>query len=186
MAHLLTVKTIATENISPLSSEGQTAGDYILLNNDRVILSGQSTQTENGVWIVNSSGDWTRALDFQAGLLVEPGTTIFVTHGKWARYEFFVDENREVTVGIDSISFSVARGPGIPLGQGPVVVDWPYVGLRASGVQEGDVNQPNVRFNEYGLAESATPGGISGGLIEGLNFAGGTDTTPISAELRQS
>jgi hypothetical protein len=75
------VRAVATSNVSSLS--GTTTIDGVSLSaNDRVLLTGQTTASQNGAWIVQS-GSWTRPvtegstaeLDFGAMWLVLSGTT---------------------------------------------------------------------------------------------------------------
>ena len=52
------VKAVATSNITT-SNVTTIIDGYTLLNGDRVLLIGQTTSSENGIWIVNTSGAWT-------------------------------------------------------------------------------------------------------------------------------
>lgn len=73
------VLCVATGNVTALS--GEQTFDGITTSASRVLLTGQSTATQNGLW-VTASGAWTRPADFAAGkdaaddsLYVQKGTT---------------------------------------------------------------------------------------------------------------
>ncbi len=54
------VSLVATTNVSPLSGT-TTVGGSAPSNNEYVLLTGQTTTSQNGVWQVNTSGAWTQA-----------------------------------------------------------------------------------------------------------------------------
>ena len=56
---------VATSNITLANT--QTVDGVSLSANDRVLVAGQSTQTENGIYKVVSGGSWTRTDDMAAG-----------------------------------------------------------------------------------------------------------------------
>lgn len=62
------VKAVSDANIVTLSGITTTV-DGVLLNGanvDRVLLTGQTTQSQNGIWVIQS-GAWTRPVDFATG-----------------------------------------------------------------------------------------------------------------------
>lgn len=62
------VRAVSTTNIASLSGLATTV-DGVALNTDgfRVLLAGQTTASQNGIWLVHS-GAWTRPVDFATGL----------------------------------------------------------------------------------------------------------------------
>lgn len=68
-------KSAATSNVT-LSGE-QTVDGRGVVAGDRVLLTGQSSGAENGVWVV-SAGDWTRPLDFDETREFYSGDLVFV------------------------------------------------------------------------------------------------------------
>lgn len=78
---LTEVMALATSNVTPLQNS-QTIDGVALKMNDRVLLTGQTTASQNGVWVCNTTGNWTRPLDFTSGsnavgkmVAVRAGTT---------------------------------------------------------------------------------------------------------------
>lgn len=101
------VRVVATSNIT--LSGSQTIDGETTVTGDRVLLTAQSNPAENGIWIANSSGAWTRASDANVwselvgahtfviegsasykgtGWLctVEPGGTLGATAVTWIQY----------------------------------------------------------------------------------------------------
>lgn len=72
------VKALATTNIT--LSGTQTIDGVALSADDRVLLTGQNTVAENGLWVV-SGGAWTRPTDFDSAGDVSEGAYVFVEEG---------------------------------------------------------------------------------------------------------
>lgn len=72
------VRAVATTNIALTGT--QTIDGIALVANDRVLLTGQTTGTENGVYVV-AAGAWARAVDADATGEITPGATWFVEEG---------------------------------------------------------------------------------------------------------
>ena len=71
---------IATSNLTLANT--QTVDGVSLAAGNRVLVAGQSTATQNGIYLVVDGGSWTRATDFAAGedaagafMFIEKGTT---------------------------------------------------------------------------------------------------------------
>lgn len=72
----------------------------------RVLVKNQSTASENGIYDV-STGNWTRARDFDGAYDVVTGTRVFVVGGAtYALFEFAVSTAGEITIDSSSISFT--------------------------------------------------------------------------------
>src|SRR6266487_3877685 len=71
------VKALSTSNVT--QSGPQTIDGVSCVANDRVLLTGQSTASQNGIWIV-ASGSWTRPTDF-ASASSQLGAYVFVEGG---------------------------------------------------------------------------------------------------------
>lgn len=70
-------KVVGTTNLS--LSTLQTIDSHTLLANERVLLTGQTDATQNGLWLAQS-GSWTRPTDFATGNSVTDAT-VFVDTG---------------------------------------------------------------------------------------------------------
>lgn len=85
----------------------QTIDGVLLASGDRVLVWNQSSAIDNGIWVV-SSGNWSRALDFNGNRDATEGTKVFVTDGStYGGVSFYVSSIG--TIGADVISLSVTK-----------------------------------------------------------------------------
>ena len=105
------VATTANGTLASAFANGQTVDGITLATNDRIMLKDQSTQTENGIYVVNASGAPTRADDFAAGSGVA-GAFAFVEQGTTnADSGFVVSSNKgSDIVGTNNIVFAQFSG----------------------------------------------------------------------------
>jgi hypothetical protein len=94
--YLAIVSAISTANIAALTGT-PTIDGFATSAGQRVLLVGQSTPSQNGVWVTNA-GAWTRPTDFFAGLVTGPLTT-FSTNGTAKANHGYVMVTASVTVG---------------------------------------------------------------------------------------
>jgi hypothetical protein len=90
---------------------GDTAGGVTLATGDRILVNGQTTTSENGIYVVQASGQALRATDFDTATEVDSGDFIFVTSGTYANTGW-VQTLRPATIGTDPISFTQFSGAG--------------------------------------------------------------------------
>lgn len=99
------VRTVSTYNIS--LSGVMTIDGVTLANGDRVLVNGQTDKTQNGIYIVNSSGAWARASDANSSSTLIPGLQVFVDKGATTYGEtgWVLNNTTPVNVGADVITF---------------------------------------------------------------------------------
>lgn len=73
------VRAVASTNIATLSGP-QTVDDVSLIAGDRVLVAGQSTASQNGIYTV-AAGAWVRATDADANGEIKDGTLVPVAEG---------------------------------------------------------------------------------------------------------
>jgi hypothetical protein len=105
-AAILTNVAIATA-----LENGDTAGGVTLATGDRILVNGQTTTSENGIYVVQASGQALRATDFDTATEVDSGDFIFVTSGTYANTGW-VQTLKPATIGTDPISFTQFSGAG--------------------------------------------------------------------------
>jgi hypothetical protein len=92
------------------------AGDVIdsvtLAEGNRVLVNGQTTQSQNGIYVVQASGAAVRATDFDTALEVKSGDFIFVSAGTNYANTGWVQTLTPATIGSDPISFTQFSGAG--------------------------------------------------------------------------
>jgi hypothetical protein len=92
------------------------AGDVVdgvtLAAGMRVLVNGQTTQSQNGIYVIQSSGGPLRALDFDTPTEVKSGDFIFVSSGDSYANTGWVQTLTPATIGTDPISFTQFSGAG--------------------------------------------------------------------------
>ena len=92
---------------------GDTIDGVTLATGDRVLVKNQSTASENGIYVVQSSGAAVRATDFDGTGEVSGGAFTFVEEGTInADSGFVVSSNGPITVGTDAINWVQFSGAG--------------------------------------------------------------------------
>lgn len=95
----------------PLTEDGIAYAD-----GDRYGAKDQTDQTQNGIWVVNTGGAWTRATDADTSAEVTPGMFFFVREGTvngktgWALLT-----PGPITLGVTNLVFTQIFGPGTPV-----------------------------------------------------------------------
>ena len=100
------VATTANGTLASAFANGQTVDGTVLATNDRILIKDQSTQSEHGIYIVNSSGAPTRATDADSAAEIY-GAAVFVTNGTANGGKRFVCSTQApITLGSTSITFA--------------------------------------------------------------------------------
>lgn len=104
------VRALATTNVASLSGP-QTIDTVSLVAGDRVLLTNQTTSTQDGIYVV-AAGAWTRASDYAIGAAVA-GSFMFVEEGTNADTGWVCTNNKgSDVVGTDNLSFTQFSGAG--------------------------------------------------------------------------
>jgi len=101
------VRAASTANgtLASAFQNGSSLDGVTLATNDRILLKDQTTQTENGIYIVNASGAPTRATDADTGTEIKQAA-VFVEEGTVNADNAFVNTNNgTVTIGSTNITF---------------------------------------------------------------------------------
>jgi hypothetical protein len=97
--------------IATALENGDSAGGVTLATGNRVLLKDQTTTSENGIYVVQASGQALRAADFDTATEVDSGDFVFVTAGTYANTGW-VQTNKPATIGTDPILFTQFSGAG--------------------------------------------------------------------------
>lgn len=98
--------------ISTALEAGDVVDGVTLASGMRVLVNGQTTKSENGIYVVQSSGGPIRALDFDTAIEVASGDFIFVSSGDNYANTGWVQTKSPATIGTDEISFTQFSGAG--------------------------------------------------------------------------
>ena len=108
------VVAATTDNITLATDveNGDVLDGVTLATGDRILVKNQSTASQNGIYVVASSGAPTRAADFDSPAEIDGGDFVFITGGTTNDNKGFVQINTVGTIGTDAIEFSQFSGAG--------------------------------------------------------------------------
>ena len=105
-------EAVRTASALPLTlasdfEEGDTVGGVVLVAGDRVLIKAQTDGTENGIYVVQSTGAPVRAVDFDniPNVEVRSGTMVFVSEGTYAGTQWVVNNTGDIIIGTTAITF---------------------------------------------------------------------------------
>ena len=108
------VVAATTTNVT-LSSQlenGDTLDGVTLATGNRILVKNQTTESENGIYVVAESGAPSRAADFDSPAEIDGGDFVYVTGGTVNDNTGWVQTNTVGTIGTDAIQFSQFAGTG--------------------------------------------------------------------------
>lgn len=89
-SQVVQARLVATGNIS--LSGAATIDLVTVVNGDRILAAGQTTASQNGVYVANTSGAWTRATDMDT-MPELAGKTVYITNGFANSAQFYFNGN---------------------------------------------------------------------------------------------
>lgn len=104
--------TTANIDLSTDLENGDVLDGVTLVTGDRVLVKNQTTQSQNGIYVVQASGAAVRATDFDTAAEVDSGDFIFVQSGTVNAGSGWVQTNKPATIGTDPIAFTQFAGAG--------------------------------------------------------------------------
>ena len=154
------VKALGDANLT--LSGAQTVDGVSLVDGDRVLLTGQTTASENGIWIVRT-GTWERPTDFKAGTSVA-GAFCFVEEGtSYADSGWVCTSNGgSDVVGTNGLSFTQFSGAGsISAGNGLQktgnTLSVKVADLLSGGAAEIDGDKIDIDYTPTNYTPDTTP-----------------------------
>jgi hypothetical protein len=107
-------RTVSTSNITLAGL--QTFNGVTQVDGDRHLATGQTDASENGIYIT-STGNWTRAKDFDGNRDVVQGTEVIVVNGAAPRVRWMVTAASPIVIGTSDIDFDLLDDPAITYDQ---------------------------------------------------------------------
>lgn len=105
------VRCATTANIT--LSGSQTIDGITPSSGNRVLVKDQSTAANNGIYVYNASGAWTRATDADADAEVTSGMVVYVEQGTTNGKKLFrLETANPIVVGMTSLTFTEISGSG--------------------------------------------------------------------------
>tara|TARA_B100001057_G_scaffold227388_2_gene227763 strand:+ start:4746 stop:6305 length:1560 start_codon:yes stop_codon:yes gene_type:complete len=106
------VRVVTVANVSLSGGASTTVDGVTLVANDRVLVTAQSTASQNGIYRVKvlgsgSNGTWVRAKDADTTADVTAGLVVMITEGTtYADTQWKLTTNDPITLGTTSLAFS--------------------------------------------------------------------------------
>lgn len=118
------VRVVATTNLPALSGPA-TIDSVAVTTGDRVLITGQTIASQNGIYLVDTTSLWSRAPDLPHGVTADPAFGVIVSEGAvyhdtaWRLSPVYVTGQTLYTVGVDSVRFVQVFGPfPLPVSRG--------------------------------------------------------------------
>jgi len=105
------VRVVTTADVILSGSAPRIVDGVTLIANDRVLVAGQTTGSDNGIYVVTvpgtgSNGTWTRSTDANATGEIEAGMLLMVTDGTiYADTQWVLATNNPIVVGTTALAF---------------------------------------------------------------------------------
>lgn len=106
------VATTSNVDLSTALEAGDAIDGVTLVAGDRVLVKSQSTTSQNGIYVVQSSGAAVRATDFDTPVEIVPGDFVYVSLGTLYNNTGWVQTQVVTTVGTSPIMFEQFSGAG--------------------------------------------------------------------------
>lgn len=146
-------RALADTNITPLSGL-KTIDGVSLIAGDKVLLTGQTTKSENGKWVINA-GAWIRSDDFDETADVKNGAFIFIAEGtKYSDSGWVLTTNTPITIGTTLLDFQQFTGSGQIVAGIGITKEGNELRLSPTGITAGSYTKFNTDI--YGRVISAS------------------------------
>ena len=186
------VQALFTTNIATGSPGALVDGSYTVATGDRILLSGQTTGSQNGVWVYNgSSVALTRPSDYASGAVLNAGFVVHIASdgSSKASYSYVLNTNA-TTVDTTATSWGIFSAP--ISGSGPIQVSGGAISITANSITNSYLaNAPANTIKGNNTGSAATPVdlttaqlvtmlALTASNIGGLAASATTDTTNAS------
>lgn len=117
-----TARVAANDN-QPLTGAVGPIDGVTLSDNDLLLLVGQTLPEENGLWVYNSAGAWTRSAQMDDPVGIRTGDAVFVAEGtENAGILAYVTTANPIVVGTTPVQFEILARGGSDEGYSPTYV----------------------------------------------------------------
>ena len=174
---LSAVACVASGNVSSLNGL-PTFDGYTLTNSGIALLTGQSTASQNGPWIVYSGQNWTRPTDFATGNNVKARSVDVIQGTQYSGSRWLLQTNTSVTVDTSPQTWTLQLPPS--------VVSSSYALDACRGYGCVPATQLTVTLNSTTTATVTAGTAPASGAIIGPGIPAGTTFTASGATLTLS
>jgi hypothetical protein len=178
--------TTANVALATALENGDTLDGVTLATGNRILVKNQTTTSENGIYVVQASGQPSRATDFDTALEVDSGDFVFVSSGTVNAATGWVQTSQPATIGTDPITFTQFSGAGTySAGTGLTLTGNVFSANIGTDIQAYNSTLAAVAGGTYTGDDSITTlGTITSGTWTGTTIAianGGTGQTTAMA-----
>jgi len=180
------VATTTNGTLATAFANGQTVDGVTLATGDRILVKNQTTQSENGIYVVAASGAPTRASDADSASELS-GATVLVTEGTTNADKAYTQTADSITLGTTNLTWTqfggmttyTADGQGIELvgSTFSLELDGTSLSKSASGVRIGT--------NAAGAGLTESNGILAVGQGTGITVAADTVSIDTSVVVRK-
>jgi len=158
--------TTTNVNLANALENGDILDGVTLATTNRILVKNQTTQSENGIYVVQASGQPSRATDFDTAAEVDSGDFVFVYGGTANAGTGWVQTNRPATIGTDAIAFTQFSGAGTYIGGAGLTLDGTTFNVGAgTGIQvNADTIENTGVLSITGTANQITASGSTGAI----------------------
>lgn len=114
------VASTANGTLASAYANGQTVDGVVIATGDRILLKNQTTQTENGIYIVQASGAPVRSTDADTGSELV-SATLMIQEGTQNADTQWTCTNNAITIGVTNIAFAQVSAGGTQTGDGTTI-----------------------------------------------------------------
>jgi hypothetical protein len=104
--------TTANVSLATALENGDVLDGITLATGNRILVKDQTNKSQNGIYVVQTSGQPARATDFDTATEIDGGDFVFVYSGTVNGSTGWVQTYRPVTIGTDEINFTQFSGAG--------------------------------------------------------------------------
>lgn len=166
-------RTVATSNITLAGL--QTISGYTTVENDRVLVKGQTDAVENGIYMA-STGSWTRAKDADGNRDLVQGTRVLVRSTSADGAEYELTTANPIVIGTTELAFALRYGANTTIDQTEAEIAAAVAPVESS-YRDGYLQRyggvgNGTTVSTAALADAAAQNAQSGGTA--VKIAGGT------------
>jgi hypothetical protein len=103
----VTVATTTNINIATATTAGSFIDTVQLQADTRILIKNQTTTSQNGIYVVNSSGPATRASDYNANEKIKSGDQVYVIFGAVNGESYWSLSSHVIDVGVEPLTFNL-------------------------------------------------------------------------------
>ena len=158
------VATLFPQNLSLDFISGNQIDGYTLNIGDRILIKNQINSIENGIYIIQNTGNPIRSIDFNTGMNAS-GSFVFVEKGNYNNNSGWICNTiTDDIIGTNGINFTQFTGAGELIDGIAISIDTNVINVNIDGFSIEIDSNNNLRLSSIGISTGLVGG--SGTLLE--------------------